>query len=242
MAERAAPDLNDASVFRRTLIGALEKFEGRKNYFYRDSVGQVTIGVGHLVPTEADALALRLIHRNDGKPATQDEIRAAYRAVKAEAMSYIGPHDHKKHTYGAGHYKNVPGAANIAMPEPEIDRLRDRHVRSFGVYLNQRFCKAHGYKHDFADFPADVRLALYDMMFNWGPTKFPAKWPSLVRALKAEDWRAAAAASRRPQLSRERNAYVHNLFMQAATGQKASPAPGPLPRPNSAPSLPATLP
>lgn len=233
MAHPVAPDYNDPAVFQRALLRALERFEGRISYFYRDSVGQVTIGVGHLVRSESDAVALRLAHRSDGKPATQDEIRMAFRAVKAESIHYVGAKDHKQHTWGAKHYMSVPGAANIAMSEPEMDRLRDQHVREFGLYLKKCLSKAHGYKREFSDFPAAIRLALYDMMFNLGPTKFPAKFPRLVHALKAEDWRAAAAASRRPQLSKERNAYVHDLLIQADPPKETSPVPGALPQPPS---------
>ena len=203
------------SGFLRKLKPGLCKHEGVRDYFYRDSVGQVTIGVGHLVRTETDATRLHLARRDDHRPATIAEIVAAFNAVKNEPFKHTGVKDHKTHVWGSSHYLGLKGAGNIFMPPREVDRLLDRHIAEFYRNLQLSFSAKHGYKRDFDAFPENVRLALFDMIFNLGPTKFPWHWPALVKALKAENWHEAARQSRRPQLSADRNKYVHDLFTSA---------------------------
>jgi GH24 family phage-related lysozyme (muramidase) len=210
--------------FRAKLRVALWKHEGACDYFYRDSVGQVTIGVGHLVRHETDAAGLRLLHRSNGKSATHAELIAAFRAVKSEPFHFSGAKDHKMHVWGAKHYKNLAGASNIFMPQQEIDRLLDRHIDEFDQQLKRIFTVAHGYKREFDGFPENVRLALFDMIFNLGATNFPFGWPSLVRALKVENWQDAAKQSRRPQLSASRNQYVHDLLLAGDSRTGRSPS------------------
>ncbi len=206
-------------------MAALRKHEGALDYFYRDSVGQVTIGVGHLVPTEAAAALLHLAHRNDGKPASPTEVIAAFRAVKNETFKHTGAKDHKVHVWGAHHYKGLAGASNIFMPRQEMDRLLDRHIDEFYRDLKRDFTVTHGYRHAFDELPENARLALFDMIFNLGATKFPSGWPGLVRALKQENWREAARQSRRPQLSASRNQYVHDLLLSCGSQSQGASVP-----------------
>lgn len=209
----------ETAQFRSMLIKALELYEGRKDFLYKDSVGQVTVGVGCLVRHRTDASNLILVSRSNKRNATPAEKEAAFDAVMKEPMQHLVARDHKMHIWGASHYQSVAGASDLFMPAAEIDRRRDLHVAEFSRYLTQKFTPAHGYKNNFAAFPEPVRLALYDMMFNLGPTKFPATFPTLTKAIKAEDWTASALASRRPQLGSARNRYVNDLFLQAASGQ-----------------------
>ena len=81
--------------FRAKLKVALWKHEGACDYFYRDSVGQITIGVGHLVRFETNTAGLRLLHRKDRRPATSAEVIAAFRVVKSEPFHFKGAKDHK---------------------------------------------------------------------------------------------------------------------------------------------------
>jgi GH24 family phage-related lysozyme (muramidase) len=201
--------------FRNKLKNALLQHEGHRDFFYKDSVGQVTIGVGHLVRTEGEAASLRLAHRDNVKQlASPDEIQAAFKAVKDEPYKHEGK-DHKMHAWGSGHYKSLAGASNIFMPPDEVERLLHSHIDKFHGYLRGAFTVAKSYKREFDKFPEPVRLALFDMIFNLGPTKFPSAWPNLVLALEAENWNVAAIQSKRPQLSSSRNQYVHDLFLAA---------------------------
>ncbi len=66
---------------KATLRIKMEKYEGKINYMYLDSKGYVTVGVGHLLKDLASAQKLNFKKINN-MPATKDEIKADYEAVK----------------------------------------------------------------------------------------------------------------------------------------------------------------
>jgi GH24 family phage-related lysozyme (muramidase) len=206
--------------FKQKLKAALVKYESSIPFLYQDSVGQVTIGVGHLVPSELKATALALRRRSDRQPATADEKKAAWKAVKAENRYYVGAKDHKQHVYGAGHYEK---SSPLYMDSTDIDQLTEDHIVEFEAYLKKAFSKQNGYQTDFDGMPDNVRLALFDMMFNMGPTRFPRPWHNLVEAIKKTDWKKAADSSNRPQVNLERNAYVKSLLLSADLTPQAIP-------------------
>lgn len=208
--------------FKAKLKAALIKFEKSVSYLYQDSVGQVTIGVGHLVEPEVKVIALKLYRRSDQKQATVDEKKAAWQVVKKEKRHYTGAKDHKQHVYGAGHYEKL---SQLFMRDADIDVLTEDHIVEFHGYLRRAFTKQHGYLSEFDDMPESVRLALFDMMFNMGPTRFPRPWHQFVAALKQGDWQEAAIRSNRPQVNAERNAYVRDLLSSVQSDNTPRPVP-----------------
>jgi GH24 family phage-related lysozyme (muramidase) len=55
----------------KTILRAkLEKYEGRVNHMYLDTMGHVTIGVGHLLDNATKAESIGLIYRNSKKNAS----------------------------------------------------------------------------------------------------------------------------------------------------------------------------
>lgn len=64
--------------------------------------------------------------------------------------------------------------------------------------------------------PDEVKLALYDMIFNLGMPKLKNGYPNFNRHIGNNDWAAAARESRRHGISDERNLYVRTLLNQAA--------------------------
>jgi GH24 family phage-related lysozyme (muramidase) len=211
-----------AGPFRAKLKAALIKFEKSVPYLYQDSIGQVTIGVGHLVEPEVKVIPLKLYRRSDQKQATLDEKKAAWQAVKKANRHYTGAKDHKQHVYGAGHYEKI---APLFMRDADIDVLTEDHTVEFHGYLRRAFTRQHGYLTEFDDMPENVRLALFDMMFNMGPTRFPKPWHKFTAALKQGDWKEAAARSNRPQVNAERNAYVRDLLESVEAETTPRPVP-----------------
>jgi GH24 family phage-related lysozyme (muramidase) len=199
--------------FRFRLILSLERYEERRDYLYKDKNNKVTIGVGCLVRDESHTAQIKLLHRDDDEEASLDEKKAAFRAVKAAPFQHQSAKDHKIHTWSAGHYKTIKGSSNLYMPDTEIDRIRDAHINEFHRYLRHHFSVAQGLKREFDSLPDNVRLALFDMMFNLGPTRFPSRWPKFNDAVKHENWKEAARQSRRPEVQPERNQFVHDLLV-----------------------------
>lgn len=196
------------------LINQIERLEGRVNHFYLDSVGKVTIGIGHLVSSEDAAAELTLyIPRMFGwflRQATEEEKRAEYQFVLLNS-----PDNPRR--FKASYYKQF---TRLHMLDENIEQLLLKHVDSFYQELTQLYRPANGYRHNFDEFPDEVQMALFDLIFNLGMTNLRTSWPKFNGAIKIEDWKTAAAESRRRQVSTARNDYVRDLLLLAHQKQQ----------------------
>jgi len=182
---------------KQTLRKNLIRYEGDVRHMYLDAEGYVTIGVGHLVPNLAAALKLNLVVGKTGAIATDAQITIDYEAVKKQWKSDTAAPYYKKYT-------------QLIMTAVEVDRLTNKHIRTFYNELKRLFP-------DFDDYPTEARLALLDMIFNLGMTKLRNLFPKLNKAVKAKNWAEAVAESRRKSpVSDARNNYVKALFEVAA--------------------------
>lgn len=191
------------------LLEQIERLEGRVDHFYLDSVGKVTIGVGHLVASEAAAAELPLyIPRTFGwwlRKATKEEKCAEYQFVLLNAPESF-------HRYKASYYKQF---TRLIMLDEDIEELLLNHINSFYDELCQLYNRKNGFYRDFDELPVEVQMALFDMIFNLGMTNLRTSWPKFNGAIKIEDWKTAAAESRRSQVSPARNRYVRDLLLMA---------------------------
>jgi len=181
---------------KKTLREKLVQYEGSVPHMYLDKKGYVTIGVGHLISNLTAALKLNLLVGKSGAIATKEQITADYEAVKKYWKTNATAPYYKKYT-------------KLILTEVEINRLTNKHIKGFYSELKRLFP-------GFADYPAEVRLALLDIIFNQGMTKLRGEWPKLNKAVKTKDWAEAAAESNRPELGDLRNSYVRELFEAAA--------------------------
>lgn len=185
---------------KQILRARLEKFEGKVNHLYLDSKGLVTVGVGHLIRSVAGAQKLAF-KTTKGLPASAAEIKADYDAVKKQPANRVTSF-YKKHT-------------KLTLPNTEIDKLTTKHVDSFENELKLIYG-------GFGTFPSEVKLALFDLIFNLGMTNLKNKWPIFNAAIKAKEWQKAADNAKRAHpISDERNRYVKELLEKAARNSKA---------------------
>jgi hypothetical protein len=89
-----------------------------------------------------------------------------------------------------------------------IDQLTEKHIDSFYTELKTIYS-------EFDSFPADIKLALFDLIFNLGMTNLRKKWPKLNGCIAAKDWNAAENCRRRG-IADERNEYVKALLLNGA--------------------------
>src|SRR5437879_12918239 len=68
---------------RIAVIARLQQFEGCIGHMYKCTRGEVTIGIGHALPTAADAMSLSW--QIDGAPAPADRVTPDYEAVATAA-------------------------------------------------------------------------------------------------------------------------------------------------------------
>lgn len=190
---------------RQQVARKLEVFEGRIAHFYLDRLGNVTVGVGHLIPNRDAVANITMEAAVTGQApvsATLAEKRDEYDRMSGQPVGYKAPY------YGQ--------VARLRMPDAEVNRLRDQHIQRFYARLQAIYTRGRGYLHDFDQFPLAVQMALFDLIFNLGPTRLVNVFVRLDAAIRAEDWAQAAAESNRPQVQSARNHYVRQLFMTAA--------------------------
>ncbi len=68
----------------------------------------------------------------------------------------------------------------------------------------------------FGNFPLSAQIALWDMIYNLGPSNLRTEFPRMRQAILDGDWEEAARQSHRIGPSEERNRHVFDLFMDAA--------------------------
>lgn len=199
------------------ILEDLSRYEGKTNYMYLDTKGNVTIGIGRMIPhySKVQNMPLRLYENGRSERyATSSEAADAYTRVK-------------KRKYGDRYGANVY--------DPKIDkelmdvRLDDSEIYSMGHEDATR--SSHELREKFAEFdqfPPSAQRALLDMQFNLGDTKFQEEyydsrikkmksaWPKLFDAVKERDWLTAASQSHRKDIQEERNKFVYDLFKEAS--------------------------
>ncbi len=174
------------------VITRLTHFEGCENFMYRCTGGEVTIGIGHAIPSAADAVALPW--EIGGQPAPPSIVQSDFTSVAAAPKGLF-----------AGYYAALSQC-----------RLSDANIRVLVAADVERFqngCKAAF--PNWNSYPEPVQQALFDMAFNLGIGGLK-KFVNMWHAIDARDWEAAARESARNGISPERNAAIAALFRQAA--------------------------
>ena len=163
---------------------------------YLDTKGLVTVGVGYLLATVVEAQKLPFIVDKTGKKATPVEIKDDYFNVKKQAKGFL-----------ASYYKRF---TKLKLTDIEIDKLTNKRIDDFYKELKLIYP-------DFDKYPSEVKLALFDLIYNLGMTELKNNWPNFNKHIKAKDWKAAAGeSSRKPPISPARNKYVKDLLEKAA--------------------------
>ena len=170
-----------------SVIARLEKFEGRTKHMYRCSGGEVTVGIGHAIPSAADAAQLTWA----SSPGTaQADFAAVAAAEKGKlALSY-------------------QGLTTCRMNDDAIDALVAADVARFTGQLQAGFPNWNTY-------PGPAQEALFDMAYNLGIGGLK-KFHNMLAAVDAGQWETAAQECHRTGISEDRNQETAALFRQAA--------------------------
>lgn len=191
--------LNGNVLNKQTLRENIRRFEGAIQHMYLDSVGKVTIGVGHMLPNSASAQKLTLVDRK-GNLATPQKIKNDYENVAKQKPNKLAK-SYKKFT-------------KLDLPEAKINEQLNQHIEHFSAELSSLYT-------EFDSYPNEVKYALFDMIFNLGKTNLREKFPTFNKAIIARDWLHAAEESRRSKpVPDARNNYVKALLIKAAKKMK----------------------
>lgn len=175
-------------------LAKLKVFEGCVPWMYRDTAGNVTVGVGTMLPTPQAAAALPF--QVAGAAAETSAIAAEFHRVAAL------PAGHLPAFYGQS------GSPHLTMNG--IDDLLRSVLVGFDTDLQQRLPH-------YDLLPDRAKLALLDMAYNLGVAGLLHGYPRLIAAVAARNWPAAAADCLRHGISSERNSWTRLEFLAAAT-------------------------
>lgn len=189
--------------------------EGELFWMYQDTLGKVTIALGYLIDTEADALAAPangadFTRKQDGGVATPADISDDWQRVKADTQ----------HT---GHAMQYEDMTNLRISAAGCAALTQTRAAAFESTLQQtaEFAAMDGW-------PADAQLGLLSMAWAMGPAFAQAgHWPSFRAACGSADWLGAAAnCTMSNAWLAKRNAVDRGLFRNAAysVSQGADPS------------------
>lgn len=186
-------------------------------HMYRDNSSQctggcVTVGIGNLLRTVEDAVALQgmfMIVEANGqqRAATEQEIRDEFNSLPHQPSGCSG---NSNQCYGHTYYGRQTSLAISTESSNQLCQGR----------LDGEFIP--GLKRIYGDeawdnMPSRVQYALVDLIYNVGERNLRDGWPNLNAAVRNQDWATAAVQSNRaPPISPARNAYVRGLLDAAA--------------------------
>lgn len=187
---------------RDAFYGFNAPFEGVVHWMYLDVKGLVTIGVGNLIDPVNEARRLPFEYEgNPGSRASQDEIAAAWQAVKDRQ-------DLKMKSY-----KVFQSFNNLRLSDESIAALIEQRLMN-----NEAFLMQHHFS-NFENWPADAQLGCLSMAWAMG-ANFPQKFPKFKQACLEEDWSAAETNCTINETGnpgvKPRNAADRTLFANAA--------------------------
>jgi len=156
---------------RKAFVGFTAPLEGVTTWMYLDILGYVTTGIGNLIDTVGEAVALPW-KRPDGSLASRAEVEDEWRYVKSLTSLMLK---------GGGIFQNY---TSLRLDLADVDRLVSARLSQMDIHLAQRF------GHYYTDAPADGQLGLLSMSWAAGPM---FRYPKLVAHLKAGNWEGVAA-------------------------------------------------
>jgi GH24 family phage-related lysozyme (muramidase) len=167
-------------ALKQKLVSLLSDHEGRIPWMYPDSNGNVTVGVGHLLPSALSAMNLGFPFWINRRKATAQEICSAWAYVRHTSTPF----------------------KTLTLAEPDIDALLGQDLERFEPIVAATFPNI--------VLPESAEIAVWDMVFNLGSF---AKFPKFVAAVRAGDWAAAAAESKRRDIGVSRNRDTAQAFL-----------------------------
>ena len=176
------------------------RFEGDIPWLYLDTVGKVTIGIGHMIPTAAAVSALPL--GRNGQAANDADKRNAYVAVAAATDRSLR---------GANAFEDLSDLR--ITPAQSADLFRSKFAEIFAE-ARRLFQEVGG---GFAAWPIRVQLATFDMAYNLGPQGLYRNFPIFrTKGLAKHDYLVCAQECRRIGPAPSRNTWTRDQFETAA--------------------------
>lgn len=201
-----------------SVIARTRKHEGVVSWPYLDTADEpkVTIGVGHMVPSDKAFAKLGLVLEGTDTKPDETVVTAAWNTLQ----SMVAEQKTAKPKLKAEAFR---AKTKVRLREQEIEKLLADDLEATVSYAKKAFP-------GFDSFPALAQEAIIDMMFNMGPGKFvKEKWPGFFKAVNGEgagphkpEWKKASKECLRKGISDDRNNEIKKLFEDAALAAPSS--------------------
>lgn len=205
------------------LFNFITRFESSKPFIYYDSIGALTVGIGHMLAGSRHATPAQLladaawIHRRfgfqvNGQRASDVQVRQRVEALRAVT-------NHNFRGTRADYWQNVPaGSPRTELPRAAIIGLK--HHDS-GVRIRAVSNPGHWPGSRMANLPESVQIVIVDIAFNAGAgaLRTQDKYRTFRNAIDANDFGEAERIVRRGDLhisSAARNVARADLLREAA--------------------------
>jgi GH24 family phage-related lysozyme (muramidase) len=177
------------------LLKVLPTFEGNIPWPYLDTAGNVTVGIGHLIPDIDAMVAIPWVIVYTDTPADESMVRSSWDAVrvheKGQSASFYAPF------------------TRIRVPPGWAES--DASGRLESNYLPPLMKDIPGY----SGYPLPAQVAILDLAYNVGERSVE-HW-RLIASCEAGDWATAATqCHRKPPISQSRNDWAKAQFMSCA--------------------------
>ena len=198
---RKTPNPSSAKDFRAAFVEHAKAAEDFVPHMYQDVERNVTVGYGHLIGEQGEAL--RLQSRFSLKPGAEpglnleDAVKTDFATVRDSLVPNPAPSDFADNTL-------------VEMSDADAAMLLDEDV---AVALDD----AKSVFPAFNTYPHGAKLGILDILFNVGRSRFEEQFKRFPVAVRRRDWRTAARESHRvtEQVGEARNDIVRNWFLDA---------------------------
>ncbi len=189
------PGINQSAFLRHLKDPEVENFVP---HMYLDSEGNVTVGIGTLLPDAATAETLPFVRRGSNVAATSQEIKRDFSSVKNSGLT-------NTRAPGFRHLTNI----DLSEAESELKALTD--MKDF-----IRIIRSSDNFPEFDTYLVAAKMGLLDMVYTLGAKRTRERFPDFTSAVRRRNFKLAAQESHRKQPSAKRNQTVRDWFLQAA--------------------------
>jgi hypothetical protein len=168
------PGINEAAFLQHLKDPEVENFAP---HMYLDSEGNVTVGIGTLLPDAAKAETLPFVRRGSNVAATSQEIKQAFNSVKSSGLT-------NTRAPGFRHLTNI----DLSEANAELQALDD--IKDFLGFLNKTYFP------EFHTFPVLAKMGHLDLAYTAGASGSRNGYKDFAAAVDRRDWKKAGIEQR----------------------------------------------
>ena len=168
---------------------------------YLDSGANVTVGLGHRIPSAEEAKKLPFVERGSSKRPHDNHIVNSYRKVQ-------------RFIDGRGFGHKYVGLTSIQVPAAAVTTLAFDDI-------DQKLGEIRHFFPNFETYPLRAKHGLMDMVYNAGIGTVTRDFPLFSAAVRIRDWKTAAVESDRGRVGDKRNRLIHGWFLEALKEEPA---------------------